>query len=657
MKKSSLLIWLLCFSVFAQAQVYQIDSLEKLIPQAKSTPNKIHILNQLTYWLSVYDIEKADKYSKEALALAEQTQYAQGIAESKNSRGKVYFTQGDDRKALEYHFQALRLYEKITDSLGVAQTMNKMASVYMRQLDVEKTIKYAQSAKEIAKRIGDKKILAESFFYIARAHFLQKDYNNSITYYQQALIIDLKIGNMEGLVSVYNGMGLAYSRMPNYEKALDFYNKSLELNEKYIRDYTTLAATYDNLGDIKRLTLQYDSGFFYVEKGLNFAKKVNARNRIMESYQSLMQLYKEKKDDARALEYYEKFINLKDSLFGEQKTRSLKSLESDYAAEKTRIQIDLLNKERQVQKIRVYWLIGSLLFVLVIVFLLWRNNIQKHRDNQLMEQKQGEIEEKNNALFESNQQIKASIQAAQLIQNAILPSSQKLLKMFPSHFLIYRPKDMVSGDFYWANEAQDKMLLAIADCTGHSVAGALMSMVSATLLDRITRLRLIIEPALVLENLDLEIRNLLKQNEDTNNESGLDIAFVSIEKQVDTTFLITFAGARRPLMYFTQADKQLHTLRGARKSIGGKVSEKKLFTQEQIVLRKGDIIFLSTDGFTDQHNEKSEKIGTQNLIKFIEDNASRPIGEQKKALENLLDTYQTNTQQRDDILVMGLQLE
>ena len=215
---------------------------------------------------------------------------------------------------------------------------------------------------------------------------------------------------------------------------------------------------------------------------------------------------------------------------------------------------------------------------------------------------------------------------------------------------------MVSGDFYWANETQGKTLLAIADCTGHSVAGALMSMVSATLLDRLTRLRLIVDPALVLENLDIEIRNLLKQNESGNSESGLDIAFISLEKQANETYQLIFAGARRPLFYFKKADNQLHILKGARKSIGGKFSEKKLFTQEQIILEKGDMIFLSTDGFADQNNEQSEKLGTQNLIKFIESHVDSSITAQKEALENLLDTYQANTQQRDDILVMGLRL-
>lgn len=657
MKKSSLFIWLLSLSFFAQAQVYQIDSLEKLIPQAKSIPNKIHILNQLTYWLSVYDIEKADKYSIEALALAEKDNYTKGIASSKNARGRVYFTQGDYRKSLDFHFQALRGYEKIKDSLGIAETMNKISSVYARESDMESTIKYAQSAKEIAKKIGNKKILAESFFNTGRAYFFKKDYNNSIAYYQQALIVSLKIADLEGLAYVYNNMGVAYSRMGDYEKAVEFYVKSLDLNEKYIRDYTMLAATNDNLGDLKRLTAQYDSGFYYVEKGLSFAKKVNAHNRIMESYESLMQLYKAKKDSEKALAYYEKFISLKDSLFSEQKSRSLKSLESDYAAEKAQIEIDLLNKERQVEKIRVYWLIGSLLFVIVIVFLLWRNNIQKNKDNRLLAQKQSEIEEKNVALFESNQYIKASIQAAQLIQNAILPSSQKLSQLFPEHFLIYRPKDIVSGDFYWANEAQGKTLLAVADCTGHSVAGALMSMVSATLLDRLTRLRLIVEPAQVLENLDTEIRNLLKQNESGNGESGLDIAFISIEKQANDTYQLIFAGARRPLFYFKKADNQLYILKGARKSIGGKLSEKKLFTQEQITLEKGDTIFLSTDGFADQNNEQAEKLGTQNLIKFIENHVDSLIAMQKEALENLLDTYQANMQQRDDILVMGIRLK
>jgi serine phosphatase RsbU (regulator of sigma subunit) len=656
MKKSSLLIGLLIFGFVAQAQVYQIDSLEKLIPQAKNTSNKIHILNQLTYWLSVYDIEKANRYSKQALSLAQKDNYPQGIAASKNAMGRVYYIQGDYRKALELHFEALRGYESIKDSLGMAETLNKIATVYTREVDAENTMKYALQAKEIAKGIGNKKALAESFFNVARSYFVKNDYNNSIAYYQQALIIGLKISDLEGITYAYNNMGVTYARMGDYEKASEFYQKSLEMNEKYIKDYTMLAATFDNIGDIKRLTSQYDSARYYTEKGLAFGQKVNARNRVMESYESLMQLYKLLKDDAKTLEYYEKFINLKDSLFSEQKSQSLKTLESDYEAEKAQIKTNLLNKERQFQKFIFYVLIGSLLFVLLITFLLWRNNLRKHRDNMLLEQKQEEIEEKNEALFESNKQIKASIQAAQLIQNAILPSPQKLQQLFPDHFLIYKPKDMVSGDFYWASEVEGKILLAVADCTGHSVAGALMSMVSATLLDRLMRLRVSLSPAMVLENLDLEIRNLLKQNEGSNNESGLDIAFINIEKQSNGIFRITFAGARRPLFYFKKSENEMHILKGARKTIGGKLSEKKSFEEQQFILQKGDILFLSTDGYTDQNNELAEKIGTQNFLKFMESHIDKPMTAQKIALENFLTIYQANTQQRDDILVMGIRL-
>ncbi len=656
MKKSSLLLWLLIVGFATQAQVYQIDSLEKLIPQAKNTTNKIHILNQLTYWLSVYDIEKADRYSKQALLLAEKDDYPQGIAASKNAMGRVYYIQGDYRKALELHFEALRGYEKIKDSLGMAETLNKIATVYTREVDAENTMKYALQAKEIAKRIGNKKALAESFFNTARSYAVKKDYNNSIAYYQQALIISLKISDLEGLTYVYNNMGFTYSRMGDYEKASEFYQKSLEINEKYIKDYTMLAATFDNIGDIKRMTQQYDSALYYTQKGLDFGRKVNARNRVMESYESLMQIYKIRKDNEKTLEYYEKFINLKDSLFSEQKSKSLKTLESDYEAEKAQIKTNLLNKERQFQKFIFYVLMGCLLFMLFIAFLLWRNNLRKHKDNMLLEQKQAEIEEKNEALFESNQQIKSSIQAAQLIQNAILPSPQKLQQLFPDFFLIYKPKDMVSGDFYWASEVEGKTLLAVADCTGHSVAGALMSMVSATLLDRLTRLRVIVSPAMVLENLDLEIRNLLKQNEGSNNESGLDIAFVSIEKQENGTFNVIFAGARRPLFYFKKSENTMHVIKGTRKTIGGKLSEKKSFAEEQFVLQKGDTLFISTDGYADQNNDHAEKIGTQNFLKFIETHIDKPLTAQKIALENFLTIYQANMQQRDDILVMGIRL-
>lgn len=656
MKKSSFILWLLIFAFSTQAQVYQIDSLEKLIPQARSTPNKIHILTQLSHWLSVYDIEKANRYANQALALAEKEGDVTSIAASKNAIGRIFYNQGDYRKALELHLQALRSYEKIKDSIGIAETLNKIAAVYTREIDVSSTLKYAQQAKEVSKRIGYKKGLSDAFFNIARASLEKKDFNNSIAYYQQSMMISLTTGDLEGLTYAYNNMGVTYYRMKDYEKAVEYYGKSLNINEKYLRDYTMLAATYDNIGDVKRTILQYDSALYYTEKGLVFGKKVNARNRIMEGYESLMQLYKARKDYPNAFNYYEKFISLKDSLFSEQKSKNLESLERDYEAEKEQIKIDLENKERQVQKIMVYVLIGSLVFMLIIAFLLWRNNVSKHKDNLLLAEKQEEIEEKNAALFESNQQIKAGIQAAQLIQNAILPSTQKLNRLFPQHFIIYKPKDIVSGDFYWANDVEGKTLLAVADCTGHSVSGALMSMVGATLLDRITRIRAITAPAMILENLDMEIRNLLKQNE-SNSESGLDIGFVSIEKLADDTFNVVFAGARRPLFYFKNGENEIHTLKGTRKSIGGKLSEKKHFTEELLVLKKGDLLFLTTDGYTDQNNEQAEKLGTQNFIKFIQTHVNEPIETQKNILTNFINKYQENVPQRDDILVMGVKLQ
>jgi serine phosphatase RsbU (regulator of sigma subunit) len=469
------------------------------------------------------------------------------------------------------------------------------------------------------------------------------------------MMIGLTTGDLEGLTYAYNNMGVTYFRMKDYEKALEYYRKSLNINENYLKDYTMLAATYDNLGDVKRITLQYDSALYYTLKGLDFGKKVNARNRIMEGYESLMQLYKLQKDYTKAFDFYEKYISLKDSLFSEQKSKNLESLQKDYEAEKDQIKVDLEAKERQVQKIMVYVLIGSLAFMLVIAFLLWRNNLSKHKDNLLLAQKQEEIEEKNTALHESNQQIKAGIQAAQLIQNAILPADSKLNRLLPEHFIIYKPKDIVSGDFYWASEIDGKILIAVADCTGHSVAGALMSMVSATLLDRITRIRQITAPAQVLELLDTEIRNLLKQNE-VNSESGLDIAFVSIEKQNGTTFQVKFAGARRPLFYFKNGENQLHTIKGTRKSIGGKLSEKKHFIEENLTLSKGDAFYLTTDGYTDQNNEQFQKLGTQNFLKFIENSVQNPMPAQKTLLANFINKYQENVPQRDDILVMGIKL-
>lgn len=244
----------------------------------------------------------------------------------------------------------------------------------------------------------------------------------------------------------------------------------------------------------------------------------------------------------------------------------------------------------------------------------------------------------------------SSINAAKQIQKAILPYESKLQNLLKDYFIINRPKDVVSGDFYWLNEVDGKTILIVADCTGHGVQGAFMTLIGANLLDKIVRIWNITNPSEILTRLHEEIYIVLDQ-ENTRNNSGMDAVALCWEKQNSQTEMM-FAGAKNNLFYFSNQD--LKELKGARKSIGGFQNEETQFETQKITLNPEDIIYLGSDGLEDQNNVKRKKIGKPCLMNLLSENASLPLHQQQEKIELFLEQHMKNTSQRDDILWIGI---
>ncbi len=277
-----------------------------------------------------------------------------------------------------------------------------------------------------------------------------------------------------------------------------------------------------------------------------------------------------------------------------------------------------------------------------------------------LQESQQSVKQKNKELKESNNRINNSISVAQTIQNAILPRDQKMAKLLKEHFAIYRPKDVVSGDFYWAEKVENHIFLIAADCTGHGVPGAMMSMIGNTLLDKIILIKRVFEPNQILEELHKEIRTALNQ-EESGDDNGMDMVVVRLNKVHESkppknTTQVTFCGAKNPLYYVVQGTQQLEILKGDRRSIGGRQPNIVPFTNQRIVLDQGSLLYIGSDGFVDQNNEKRVSFGTKKLHKLLETCALLPIKQQKTMIEQVLDKQMQNTTQRDDILFIGLRL-
>ncbi|MEM6297863.1 MAG: SpoIIE family protein phosphatase, partial [Bacteroidota bacterium] len=244
-----------------------------------------------------------------------------------------------------------------------------------------------------------------------------------------------------------------------------------------------------------------------------------------------------------------------------------------------------------------------------------------------------------------------SLRYAQTIQNAVLPPAEELSRIGSEYFVLFRPRDIVSGDFYWAVEVDEAWFVVVADCTGHGVPGAFMSMIGNALLNEIVIERDVREPAEILENLHLELRNALHQ-EGGANEDGMDVSICRIEGNE-----VVYSGASQSLIYYDASEGKVKKHRGTRRSIGGRQRGGKAFEQETFLLEKGSIIYLYTDGIIDQNSpDGGRKFGSVKFFELIQSIASLPLNEQGNEIQEALNNHQRSMEQRDDVSVLGIRL-
>ena len=315
--------------------------------------------------------------------------------------------------------------------------------------------------------------------------------------------------------------------------------------------------------------------------------------------------------------------------------------------------------EKFRQRILIFSGIIVTLALLSIVFFVFSRKLRKQKNE--LKRIGGELELKVDEVKSQNIKITDSIRYAQTIQQAILPNESILKQSISNIFILFRPKDIVSGDFYWFATAYDETnkkeykYLAAIDCTGHGVPGAFMSLIGYTILNQIISKANSFDTNLILEDLNNGITQILKQDQQMNDD-GMDVCLCRIENLDNENIAIQFTGAKRPLYIVKNIAGNILYLKGDNKSIGGFQKKNRYFTTEKIYLQKGDLIYLSTDGMVDQNSPDNKKYGKRKFGELLTEIYRKPMKEQKQAIEQELDNHQQDMEQRDDITIIGVQL-
>lgn len=279
-----------------------------------------------------------------------------------------------------------------------------------------------------------------------------------------------------------------------------------------------------------------------------------------------------------------------------------------------------------------------------------------YKRNQLIMKQNESLEKKQHELQIQNNHINSSLEYAKIIQQATLPRQEKLFEYF-SGFVLYLPKDAVSGDFYWIQKIDNKIIYAVVDCTGHGVPGAFMSMIGIRLLRSIVYDEKQTDPTIILQELDSRVKIALNQRY-SKLDDGMDVSLCVLTPCEKEGYILHYSGAKRPLFIFDAANNKLDEIKGDRISVGDKwqTSNEKKFTKHKVHLHIGDMLYLTTDGFVDQNSPSRKKYGTKRLRESLLRIAPLLPQEQKKLLVAELNEHRQDEPQRDDIAILGIRL-
>jgi len=309
------------------------------------------------------------------------------------------------------------------------------------------------------------------------------------------------------------------------------------------------------------------------------------------------------------------------------------------------------------------YVFGFILFLMIgLAFFIFRSYQIQKKGKKLMEEKNNQIATILGKLEIEQESTMNSIKYAKTIQQAILPQPA-IMSKHVENFVLFRPKDIVAGDFFWfyhvpaTGNDPERTFVGALDCTGHGVPGAFMSMIGTSLLNEIVKEKKIYDPAQILHHLNYGVMTALKQGESDNND-GMDACLIVIERKEGEPTITKFCGAKRPLLYVLPNTTHIHEVKGDRKNIGGairKVREVEFNTQE-LQLPEGTMIYMTTDGFADQNNISRVKLGMSKIHHVIHEVVGMPLDTQKTAFEHALDAHQGEAEQRDDITLIGVKL-
>jgi serine phosphatase RsbU (regulator of sigma subunit) len=686
-------------SSYSQEKLTKVVEFERQLQTAKSDTERIVLWCSISAVASYFDSEKSKNASIEALKLAEHTrsnyhaalaisryaailinegEYMKAVANARmalhvldadtlnlqnnsnqtnkqlgriyNWLGTAYDYNSEYSKALMFYLKANSVFQATNNREGLAITNNNLGISYLYTGNYDKSKKYFSKSYQLNLENGDTAEAFQTEMNLGIIHFYQEEFEKAIQYYKSAMNGLEKAGDLRSMGHCLTNLGETYAELGQYDSALYYSDYGIQLDIQF-NDRDGLGTDYRMRGHIYLKMNRLDSAEYYYGQGLKIAHELNTQADIAAALEQLTSVEKLRGNFEKALAYQSEFMLYNDSLAEQTNSRKIGRIEAAHEYNQQLNAEKIRNKERlkleaeksKRQWLIIYFILGVFIVILFFVYMLAKALRLARNQKQLVSKAKLEIEEKNAELL-------GSIKYAERIQTALLLDDQQNHQL-PDHFVFFRPKDIVSGDFFWSYKTDEYWYVAVADCTGHGVPGAMLTMLGTAYLNEISSNRKL-SPGEILDELKVKFtRELSQTSASDSSKDGMDISLIRLDM---ITLKAEWAGANNGLYHIR--DASLSEIKPTKQPIG--FSDKIVpFDNHVMQLKEGEMLYLFSDGFPDQFGgPKGKKYKYSRFKGFLSSIAGQPISAQEKLIREEFESWKGDLEQLDDLCIIGIRL-
>ncbi|MGP8217560.1 MAG: tetratricopeptide repeat protein [Bacteroidia bacterium] len=678
---------------------YLVDSLRTILKKLKDDTARINLMNYISDLLvKTSKYHEADSFARAAINESGRINYTKGSADALFNFGHVATKRGDYKESIEFYTKATKVYGEMGDSVNFSKALRFKGSTYWREGNYPMALEMEFRAMHILERHKDNSGALDIYNNIGNIYGDMSDFDNALLYYNKGLKVAEENHDKYDIALLVGNMGDTYQEEGKFSKAIEYSTRAMKLY-KEIGNMDGMIDAIDNLGDVCFQEEEYTASLEYYMKGLSISEEIGNKQSIVDNLVDIAKTYEKQKKYGAALDYanrgadtarqigaradmrdgeqvlaliyenihnvplaylhYKTYIAIHDSLADEENARKITRSEMMLEYEKNQAMAkaeqdkkDLIARaESKKQKMIIVFVVILAIAIAVIAIVILRS-LRITRKQKLI------IEEQKELVDEKQKDIIDSINYAQRIQAALLKEEERVSMHLPDHFILFKPKDIVSGDFHWMIEKGEYFYVAAVDCTGHGVPGGFMSMLGVAFLNEITAGSEILTPSEILDRLRDKIIKELGQAAGTDNEDGMDMSLIRINLKTNE---IQWSGANNPLYIVRDkgngiSGRSLEEISPDKQPVGN-YPMMKPFTNHIIKPENDTLLYFFSDGYADQFGgPEGKKFKYSRLKEVLLEIYQKPMEEQKQILKETFDKWKGGLDQIDDVLIIGVKI-